>query len=154
MRYEDPSDVAPLDKEFKTDYIGIGRLYKDDTGEATSIYDLAELDQNQWMVVGIDISHAGCRKWSEDSVYLWAVNKLNAEAEGRHPLEPNSDGKLPVVNIKCHNLSVSQVLRNFVDSEMSFLLKAVAEIPFQLTGYADRPNVDDDDDRPDAEPSL
>lgn len=104
--------------------------------------------------MGIDLSHAGCRKWSEDSVYLWAANKLNAEAEGRHPLQPNSDGKLPVVRIKCRNLSVSQVLSNFVDSEMSFRLKSVAATPFQLTGYTDRPNMDNGDDRPDAEPSL
>lgn len=106
------------------------------------------------MVVGIDLSHAGCRDFSEDTVRLWAVNKLDAETEGRHPLKPNADGKLPVVNILCHNLTVAQVLSNFVDAEMSFRLKAVAETPFQLTGYADRPNMDDGDARPDTEPSL
>lgn len=84
------------------------------------------------MVTRIHLSHAGCRDFSEDSVHLWAVNKLDAEAEGRHPLKPNSDGKLPVVNIKCHNLTVEQVLRNFVDAEMSFRLRAVADMPFQL----------------------
>lgn len=153
VRYEDPFDIEPRDTNFKTDYVGTGRLYKDDTGQAIKIYDLAELDRNQWMVVGIDLSHAGCRDFSEDTVHLWAVNKLDAEAEGRHPLKPNSDGKLPVVNIKCHNLTVEQVLRNFVDAEMSFRLKAVAEMPFQLIGYADRPNMDDGGARPDSEPA-
>ena len=154
VSYDDPFDVEPTDTDFKTDYVGTGRLYKDDTGQAISIYDLSELDPNQWMVVGIDLSHAGCREHSEDTVRLWAVNKLDAEAEGRHPLKPNVDGKLPVVNIKCHNLTVDQVLSNFVDAEMSFRLKAVANMPFQLTGYADRPNIDDGDARPEAEPSL
>lgn len=134
--------------------LGTGRLYKDDTGQAVSIYDLAELDENLWMVVGIDLSHAGCRSRSEDAVYLWAVNKLDAEANGRHPLKPNADGKIPVVNIKCHNLTVGQVLRNFVDATMSFRLKDVADSPFQLIGYADRPNMDDGDARPDSEPSM
>ena len=154
VRYEVPFDVEPMETNFKTDYVGTGRLYKDDTGQATSIYDLAGLDPNQWMVVGIDLSHAGCRDHSEDSVHLWAVNKLDAEAEDRQPLKPNADGKLPVVNIKCHDLTVGQVLSNFVDSEMSFRLKAVAEMSFQLTGYADRPNMDEGDARPDTEPSL
>lgn len=154
VRYEEPFDAQPVSTEFRTDYVGAGRLYKDDTGQAISIYDLAELDQNQWQVVGIDLSHAGCREFSEDTVYLWAVNKLDAEAEGRSPFTPNADGKLPVVNIKCHNLTVGQVLSNFVDSEMSFRLKAVADTPFQITGYADRPNLDDSDPRPDAEPSV
>ena len=157
VRYEDPFDIPfdiePRDTNFKTDYVGTGRLYKDDTGQAISIYDLAELDPNQWMVVGIDFSYAGCRDFSEDTVRLWAVNKLDADAGGRDPLKPNSDGKLPVVNIKCHNLTVEQVLRNFVDAEMSFRLKAVAETPFQLIGYADRPNMDDGDARPDSEPA-
>lgn len=154
VRYEEPFDVRPEGTDSKTDYVGTGRLYKDDTGQAISIYDLAELDQNQWLVVGIDLSHAGCREYSEDTVYLWAVNKLDAEAEGRSPLKPNADGKLPVVSIQCHNLTVGQVLSNFVDSVMSFRLKAVADTPFQLIGYADRPNFDDSDPRPDAEPSV
>ena len=154
VRYEGPFDIEPTDTSFKTDYIGTGRLYKDDTGQAISIYELTELDPNQWMVVGIDLSHASCREHSKDTVRLWAVNKLDAEAEGRHPLKPNADGKLPVVNILCHNLTVAQVLSNFVDAEMSFRLKAVVETPFQLTGYADRPNMDDGNTRPDSEPSL
>ena len=85
------------------------------------------------MAVGIHLSHAGCREFSEESVDLWAVNKLDAEVEGRRPLKPKSDGKLPVLNIKCHNLTVEQVLRNFVDAEMSFRLRAVADMPFQLS---------------------
>lgn len=154
VRYDDPFDIAPMDTGSRTDYVGTGRLYKDDTGQAIRIDDLAELDSNQWMVVGIDLSHAGCREHSEDTVRVWAVNKLDAEAEGRHPLKPNADGKLPVVNILCHNLTVAQVLSNFVDAEMSFRLKAVADMSFQLIGYADRPNMDDGDTRPDSEPSL
>lgn len=154
VRYDAPVDVEPEETNFKSDYVGTGRLYKDDTGQAVSIYDLAELDENLWMVVGIDLSHAGCRSLSEDAVYLWAVNKLDAKANGRHPLKPNADGKIPVVNIKCHNLTVGQVLRNFVDATMSFRLKAVADSPFQLIGYADRPNMDDGDARPDSEPSM
>lgn len=154
VRYDAPVDVEPEETNFKSDYVGTGRLYKDDTGQAVSIYDLAELDENLWMVVGIDLSHAGCRSRSEDAVYLWAVNKLDAEANGRHPLKPNADGKIPVVNIKCHNLTVGQVLRNFVDATMSFRLKDVADSPFQLIGYADRPNIDDGDARPDSEPSM
>lgn len=154
VRYDDPFDIAPMDTGSRADYVGTGRLYKDDTGQAISIYDLAELDPNQWMVVGIDLSHAGCREYSEDVVYLWAVNKLDAEAEGRHPLKPNADGKLPVVSILCHNLTIGQVLSNFVDAEMSFRLKAVADMPFYRTGFADRPNMDDGDPRPDTEPSL
>ena len=133
VRYEDPFEVEPTDTNFRTDYVGTGCLYKDDTGQAISIYDLAELDPNQWMAARIHLSHAGCRDFSEDSVHLWAVNKLDAEVEGRYPLKPNSDGKLPVVNIKCHNLTIEQVLRKFVDAEMSFRLRAVADMPFQLS---------------------
>ncbi|MFW8574907.1 hypothetical protein [Corynebacterium pseudodiphtheriticum] len=154
VRYEGPYEVASMDKGFKTDYIGNGRLYKDDTGQAISIYDLAELDQDQWIVVGIDLSHAGCRDYSKDTVYLWAVDKVDAEAAGRHPLQPDADGNLPVVKIKCHNLTVGQVLSNFVDAEMSFRHKAVAKMSFQLMGYADRPNMNDDDAQPDSKPSL
>lgn len=154
VRYEDPFDIEPRDTNFKTDYVGTGRLYKDDTRQAINIYDLAELDPNQWMVVGVDLSHAGCREHSEDTVHLWAVNKLDAEAEGRHPLKPNTDGKPPVVSILCHNLTVGQVLSNFVDAEMSFRLKTIADMPFHRTGFADRPNMDDGDTRPDSEPLL
>lgn len=76
VRCEDPFDIEPMDGNFKTDYVGTERLCKDGTGQAISIYDLAELDPDQWMVVGIDLPHAGCREYSEDVVYLWAVNKL------------------------------------------------------------------------------
>ncbi len=60
-----------------------------------------------------------------------------------------------MVNIKCNNLTVGQALSNFVDAKISFRLKAVADMPFQLPGYADRPNLDESDDIcSDSEPSL
>ena len=57
VRYDDPFDIAPMDTGSRTDYVGIGRLYKDDTGQAIRIDDLAELDSNQWMVVGLSLIH-------------------------------------------------------------------------------------------------
>lgn len=86
-----------METSVKTDYVGTGCLYQDVTGQVISIYDPTEVDQNLWD--GIDLSHAGGRDYSEDFVSLWTVNKRDTEAEGRHPLKPKADGKLPVVNI-------------------------------------------------------
>ncbi len=48
--YEETFDVEPMETIVKTDYVGTGCRYQDVTGQAISIYNLTELDQNQWMV--------------------------------------------------------------------------------------------------------
>lgn len=124
--------------EYKADFQGKGRFYTDITNQAKDINDLAELDDN-WIVVGYHLSAAGCREASKDHVFVYAVDVAAAEAEGRHPLEVDSTGKLPVVSILCHNLTLKDIFDNMVDAEFTLWSQRTSSMPKRLSGYADRP---------------
>ena len=124
--------------EYKADFQGKGRFYTDSTNQAKRINDLAELDDN-WIVVGYHLSATGCRGTLSDHVYLYAVDVAAAKAEGREPLEVDSTGKLPVVSILCHDLTLKDIFDNMVDAEFTLWSQRTSKMPKKLTGYADRP---------------
>lgn len=137
-----PADGESLPEEvsfeYKADFQGKGRFYTDITNQAKDINDLAELDDN-WIVVGYHLSAAGCRGTSKDHVFVYAVDVAAAEAEGRHPLEVDSTGKLPVVSILCHNLTLKDIFDNMVDAEFTLWSQRTSSMPKRLSGHADRP---------------
>lgn len=124
--------------EYKADFQGKGRFYTDSTNQAKRINDLAELDDN-WIVVGYHLSAAGCRGTLNDHVYLYAVDAAAAKAEGREPLQVDSTGKLPVVSILCHDLTLKDIFDNMVDAEFTLWSQRTSSMPKKLAGYADRP---------------
>lgn len=139
--YSTTAQPEEVDYAFKSDFVGRARFYCDDTRQAESLEDLAGLDDN-WLIVGVNLNAAGCRnpEFGTDSVHVYAVDVAQAKREGRHPLELDATGKLPVVSILCHDLTLQDVFDNMVHAQFSLWTKATADMPKRLTGYADRPN--------------
>ncbi|MBI9001358.1 hypothetical protein M0E87_12270 [Corynebacterium sp. CCM 9185] len=138
----DSGRVEEVDFNYKSDWVGRARFYEDSTTQSTSLSDLAGLDEEKWQIVGVDLHAAGCRTHSSDSVYLHVVDLEAARKEGRAPLEPNVDGKIPVVSVLCHDLTLQDIFNNVVDAEFSLRINVLADAELELTGYADRPNQD------------
>lgn len=132
--------VDEVSFSYKSDWVGKARLYDDLTNQSVPLEDLAGLDGSKFMIVGMDLHAAGCRPHSSDSVYLHVVDLEAAKREGRSPLEPNSDGKIPVISVLCHDLTLQDIFDNVVNAQIGFRLSSIANANFELAGYADRPN--------------
>lgn len=88
----------------------------------------------------MDLHAAGCRPHSSDNIYLHVVALEAAKREGRRPLEPNSEGNIPVISVLCHDLTLQDIFDNVVNAQIGFRLSSIAESDFALSGYADHPN--------------
>ncbi|MEY8577197.1 hypothetical protein AALI21_02675 [Corynebacteriaceae bacterium 6-324] len=128
----------------KTDFQGKARLYTDDTGQSTDFYDLTDLDREEWLIVGFNLNAAGCRlPQGTDSVYVYAINRIDQEQAGRGLLEPDETGDIPVVSFLCHDLSIQDIFENVVQAQISFKLKSIVDKNLHQIGLADRPNQED-----------
>lgn len=138
-----PHLAEEVNFKYKTTYQGKARIDVDLTGQAIHINDLAQLDRDRWFVVGISLHPQGCRTADSDTVRLYAVDREAAEKEGRNPLALNDQGELEVIDILCHDISVEDIFRNVVTTQIEFKAARFADTPLRVTAYADRPNQED-----------